>query len=305
MGIYNVMIMDDLASPNFGLIIGDTTPYGGAVGSLFATGADVKLISNGDSIVSAADLNELISDDGVSQVFLRISATTPSANLTVDTGVYHFGYYADGTTEISNIFSLKHGNTWDTSAVTTTPTSLNGHILIDDTDEFSLRNGWFSDTTVSKLVWGADTSYDNGTEIVLDTNGTTVSSLAGNGDAYVTVDNNGLLGYAASPSSYKVYTALLTQSDTNAPIPTILENTLSGTPVWSYTDAGEYVITLTGEFTPGKTFITITVTSVGLIYFPIIVPIDVDTIRLVTYDDNMTFANDLLYATSFEIRVYP
>ena len=33
---------------------------------------------------------------------------------------------------------------------------------------------------------------------------------------------------------YKVYTALLTQTGTNAPVATVLENTLGGTPVWSY-----------------------------------------------------------------------
>lgn len=54
--------------------------------------------------------------------------------------------------------------------------------------------------------------------------------------------------------SYKVYTALLSQSGTDAPVATILENTLGGTPVWTRTGAGYYVCTLNGAFTPNKTF---------------------------------------------------
>jgi hypothetical protein len=39
---------------------------------------------------------------------------------------------------------------------------------------------------------------------------------------------------------YKVYTALLTQTGTDAPVATVLENTLGGTVVWSYEDVGHY-----------------------------------------------------------------
>lgn len=46
----------------------------------------------------------------------------------------------------------------------------------------------------------------------------------------------------------KVYRALLTQSGTNAPVATVLENTLGGTPVWSRSGNGNYRITLAGAF---------------------------------------------------------
>lgn len=46
----------------------------------------------------------------------------------------------------------------------------------------------------------------------------------------------------------KVYVALLSQSGTDAPVATILKNTLGGVPVWSYLDAGSYILTLTGAF---------------------------------------------------------
>ena len=47
---------------------------------------------------------------------------------------------------------------------------------------------------------------------------------------------------------YKVYTALLTQSETDAPVATVLENTLGGEVVWSREGVGVYLATLTGAF---------------------------------------------------------
>lgn len=52
---------------------------------------------------------------------------------------------------------------------------------------------------------------------------------------------------------YKVYTAILTQTSTNAPVATVLENTLGGTVVWSYNSVGFYTATLVSAFTTNKT----------------------------------------------------
>ena len=57
----------------------------------------------------------------------------------------------------------------------------------------------------------------------------------------------------SSARPYKVYTALLNQSGTDAPVATVLENTLGGTVVWSRVDTGKYLATLTGAFTGNKT----------------------------------------------------
>jgi len=61
---------------------------------------------------------------------------------------------------------------------------------------------------------------------------------------------------------YKVYTALLSQTNTDDPIPTIFENTL-GNIVWTYEGNGMSVKglckgTLLGAFTEEKTFVSIT-----------------------------------------------
>jgi len=56
---------------------------------------------------------------------------------------------------------------------------------------------------------------------------------------------------------YKVYTALLTQSGINAPVATVLENTLGATITYSRVSDGIYTITTDGIFTSDKTWATI------------------------------------------------
>jgi len=53
--------------------------------------------------------------------------------------------------------------------------------------------------------------------------------------------------------TYKVYTALLTQTGTTAPTATVLENTI-GSIVWSRSGIGQYLATLTGAFVLSKTW---------------------------------------------------
>ena len=67
-------------------------------------------------------------------------------------------------------------------------------------------------------------------------------------------------GYAAGsvvgyPAGTKMYTALLTQSGTDAPVATVLQNTLGGTVEWGRTGEGVYKATLEGAFTENKTFL--------------------------------------------------
>ena len=53
----------------------------------------------------------------------------------------------------------------------------------------------------------------------------------------------------------KVYRALLTQNGTDAPVVTVLENTLGGEVVWTRVQAGVYIATLAGAFPAAKTFV--------------------------------------------------
>lgn len=51
----------------------------------------------------------------------------------------------------------------------------------------------------------------------------------------------------------KKYVALLTQSGTDAPVATVLENSLGGTVVWTRDDLGTYLGDLANAFPDGKT----------------------------------------------------
>ena len=56
-----------------------------------------------------------------------------------------------------------------------------------------------------------------------------------------------------SGSTYKVYTGLMSQTGTNAPTVSVLENTI-GNIVWTYSGVGSYQGTLVGAFPSGKVF---------------------------------------------------
>lgn len=121
--------------------------------------------------------------------------------------------------------------------------------------------------------------------------GSGVVSVTGSG-----VDNTDVHNPVVNARPYKVYTALLTQSGTSAPVATVLENTLGGTVTWNYEDVGDYSATLTGAFTTGKTWIIV----------------GTDTATFSSYHTNPNSVgitspagNGALSSRSIEIRVYP
>ena len=110
-------------------------------------------------------------------------------------------------------------------------------------------------------------------------------------------------------SNYKVYTALLTQSGTGAPVATVLENTIGN--IWfTYDGIGTYLIHSDGLFTGNKTvsFFQNTTddgnnSSTNLGYggtYP-------DNIQIITALQSQGLwsnSDGLLYNTPIEIRVY-
>ena len=104
---------------------------------------------------------------------------------------------------------------------------------------------------------------------------------------------------------YKVYTALLTQSGTDAPVATVLENTLGGDIVWTYAEIGVYIGTLPNAFTENKTWFNVIYNSNSVstnetvaIYWNNVNEIHVQTGIGTVYTDGR------LYLNSIEIRVY-
>lgn len=105
---------------------------------------------------------------------------------------------------------------------------------------------------------------------------------------------------------YKVYTALLSQSGTSAPTATVLENTLGGTIVWSRSNTGQYIGTLTGAFTDQKTIIFVNRSNPAATAFDTNMAANVININTVGYTtfSNSAYVDGQTNSASIEIRVY-
>lgn len=113
----------------------------------------------------------------------------------------------------------------------------------------------------------------------------------------------------ATAGQPKVYRALLTQTGVAAPVATILENTLGGTPVWSYIGTGNYNATLVGAFPSGKTFLLWADSTVDDISNTTIrvelKRLNANVLQLLVYDPGNAGANNELSQNSVQILVYP
>jgi hypothetical protein len=135
------------------------------------------------------------------------------------------------------------------------------------------------------------------------------SGISFDGVAASTIEEviNSLKGMFTGLQVAKVYRALLTQSGTNAPVATVLENTL-GDIVWTRYSTGVYFGTLEGMFNQSKTISFISLTTSGnygtadkLTSF--ISPAG-DLVAVETLLDN-NVSDGVLYGASIEILVYP
>ncbi len=106
----------------------------------------------------------------------------------------------------------------------------------------------------------------------------------------------------------KVYVALLSQSGTDAPVATVLENTLGGEVVWSRTGVGLFRATLAGAFVSNKTFFPSLFIDQNYVqdseFFLRPAYIDVDSIAIINFQGGIA-TTDNLGRGYVEIRVYP
>lgn len=117
-------------------------------------------------------------------------------------------------------------------------------------------------------------------------------------------------GVTAPP--YLVYTALLTQTGTSAPVATVLQNTV-GEIVWTRNDVGQYIGTLAATF-GGTTAIFLSnnktpSTEDDIAYTFVAQVSDTSTIEVYTAalelpGGAVTLTDGLLTATSIEIKIY-
>jgi len=127
-----------------------------------------------------------------------------------------------------------------------------------------------------------------------------------------------LLNRIASDSGVKIYEANVSQQGTNAPVSSVLKNTLGGTPVWSRVGPGIYVLTLAGAFPQAKMALYINAVPMSdppnnINFVGLQVGDGINTVGLSTqFGDvsagwaGMDFADDVIgQAVSVLIKVYP
>ena len=104
----------------------------------------------------------------------------------------------------------------------------------------------------------------------------------------------------APEPAYKVYTALLTQTGTNAPVTTVLENTIGSITIIR-SGVGEYRVQSSGLFTLNKTTFDIT-PILGFIKQDQLS--NINEITFITRGTSNITSDGLLASKKLEIRVY-
>lgn len=112
-----------------------------------------------------------------------------------------------------------------------------------------------------------------------------------------------------SPFNYGIYTALLTQAGTAAPVATVLGENTIGTIVWTRAGVGQYVGTLAGAFDVSSTVITLGPSTGSPNTAQVAYVYDTDSVHVRTYYLNLPLntsdeEDDLLYNTFVEVRTY-
>ena len=115
-------------------------------------------------------------------------------------------------------------------------------------------------TTISTSIFTEGAISSNATSTAsafVATSTTATSTFAGNVSVAGNLTVASCSGCSGASSGTKVYRALLSQSGTDAPVATVLENSLGGTVVWTRSGAGYYIATLAGAFPDNKTLISL------------------------------------------------
>lgn len=104
----------------------------------------------------------------------------------------------------------------------------------------------------------------------------------------------------------KRYVALLTQTATDDPVATVLENSLSAAIVWTRDGGGNYIGTLVAAFPANKTAVFLS--PVAIFNTPVMgkgVRATNNTVSVVTYDVAGGGVDEVLTETAISILVYP
>lgn len=126
---------------------------------------------------------------------------------------------------------------------------------------------------------------------------------SGTGTRQVVADASGNLSAEdQTVSGVKRYVALISQTGTSAPVLNIIENSI-GSIVWTRSATGQFLGTLSGAFTSGKTVVFISNSTTDTIIYT---GSSVNTCNISTYQATTNAAKDgSMTNVSLEIRVHP
>lgn len=220
---------------------------------------------------------------------LGLGTTSPSYKLHVQLGqIYAGSNYGFRTYDATN-----GGDSWQFGS---------------NSGDFSFNNTSASTTPLTVKSGGnilIGTTTDSGDK--LRVNGTVrLDNLAGTGTRTVVADASGNLSASAtSTSTYKVYTALVTQSGTSAPTAIVLENTTGATITFARTGAGMYTATFSSAvLTTNKTTMSISSTFTDTIGSGGVGSTTVVNIYTTIVNPSYAFSDGRMSSSTFEVRIY-
>jgi len=252
---------------------------------------------------------------------LVVNTGTSGANLDIanqNNGSVDFSN-SSGANAVPTITGKSNDRTGITLIGATNDANTNSDFLInirenDNTDFTTLTSSGFKfsrfGTTLMDMLRNGNTSFTGNISAPLFTGGATLTGnptaptpTAGDNDTSIATTAF-VTGAITTAKPYKVYVAKLVQSGTSAPVATVLENTLGGTPVWAYSSVGVYTATLTGVFTLNKTFVLVKASGAATASAD---PADVNTVIVASYilSGGGATTNTCLTPGMIEIRVYP
>jgi hypothetical protein len=268
-------------SPNPNIIGNDADGTLSVVAST-ASGSGSEIRLYGESHATKANDFEILSDNAP-VVNWDNSANTLNINGSVEANSYRL----EGSPVIQTIFGniLQFGDINENGFSTKV-------IGFENTSSITLNE--------NNIVYSADENKIGGevslTQSLSDTGATNYEILARN-------TSSGVIERIPNKFPYKVYTALMAQSGTNAPTAAvILENTLGNTPIWSRVSAGTYRLTST-SFAAGKTFVLCMNSGLdlGSLRGQLQLP---NTIQFIHVLDDGSGLTDNIDMASIEVRVY-
>lgn len=286
----------------------------------YPLGSELRLVEQGGTLklgviptYSAGSMKQL----GVTTATLGTVQYLPSGTIGklskwVESGVQGDSFFTETSNQISLPAGVGFSVGGNTFSVPPSPTQGVFNILGSDAQflTFSTQSYIYNSSSLFRLLSVSDIDFVAGGSQRLH-----ISSITGKSAFTSTVTASpaildtelATLGQAkAVARPYKVYTALLSQAGTSAPTATVLENTLGGTVVWTRSNTGQYVGTLTGAFTDQKTIIFVNRSNPAATAFDTNMAANVININTVGYTtfSNSAYVDGQTNSASIEIRVY-